>query len=350
MIPTRSASTSASSRYCVVRKTVTPSSFGEAADLGPERVAALRVEAGRRLVEEEDARAVDEREREVEAALHPARVRAHLAVGGAASARRARAARRRVRARSSRGMPCSAVWRRRCSRPVSSGSSAASWSAAPIAARTCGPSLTTSKPATRRRAGGRRQERGQHVHGRRLAGAVRAEEAVDLAGRDGEVDPVDRAHVLELADEPLDLDPVVRLRCHVAMLVTLESDASGSLVRSCWSCSLAGCGGSKTRHRDDDGDGHADDHSADHGEDGAGLLPARRKGRAGRADAGTGHARDASRRSRRQGRRRRSGRSGSTRARRARSSPRPSTRSRSSTRRNPSSSTARATGARTSRT
>ena len=35
------------------------------------------------------------------------------------------------------------------SRPVSSGSSAASWSAAPIAARTCGPCLTTSKPATR---------------------------------------------------------------------------------------------------------------------------------------------------------------------------------------------------------
>ena len=42
-----------------------------------------------------------------------------------------------------------------------------------------------------RRAGGRRQQRRQHVHGRGLAGAVRAEEPVDLAGGDGQVDPVD---------------------------------------------------------------------------------------------------------------------------------------------------------------
>ena len=42
-----------------------------------------------------------------------------------------------------------------------------------------------------------------------LPGAVRAEEAVDLAGRDVQVDPVDRAHVLELADEALDLDAVL---------------------------------------------------------------------------------------------------------------------------------------------
>ena len=65
-----------------------------------------------------------------------------------ASGRPARAARCRARARSSRGMPWSAAWRRMWSRPVRSGSSAASWSAAPIASRTFGPSLTTSKPAT----------------------------------------------------------------------------------------------------------------------------------------------------------------------------------------------------------
>ena len=45
-----------------------------------------------------------------------------------------------------------------------------------------------------------------------LPGAVRPEEAVDLAGGDGEVDPVDRAWALPvLADETLDLDPVRRL-------------------------------------------------------------------------------------------------------------------------------------------
>ena len=48
----------------------------------PERRAALDVEAGRRLVEEHDARSVHEREREVEPALHAAGVAANLAIGG----------------------------------------------------------------------------------------------------------------------------------------------------------------------------------------------------------------------------------------------------------------------------
>ena len=81
MIPTRSARTSASSRYCVVRKTVTPSSRRSRATSSQSAASALRVEPGRRLVEEEHARTVDEREREVEAALHPARVAADLAIG-----------------------------------------------------------------------------------------------------------------------------------------------------------------------------------------------------------------------------------------------------------------------------
>ena len=65
---------------------MTPSSFASRVDLGPERVAALRVEPGRRLVEEEDPRPVDERQREVEAPLHPAGVGLHLAVGRAREA------------------------------------------------------------------------------------------------------------------------------------------------------------------------------------------------------------------------------------------------------------------------
>jgi len=57
------------------------------------------------------------------------------------------------------------------------------------------------------RSRGRRQERRQHVHGRGLAGAVRAEEAVDLARRHHEVDPVHRAWpLLELAHELVGLD------------------------------------------------------------------------------------------------------------------------------------------------
>ena len=54
----------------------------EARDLLPERRAALWVEPGGRLVEEEDARPVHERERQVEPPLHPTRVASDLAVGG----------------------------------------------------------------------------------------------------------------------------------------------------------------------------------------------------------------------------------------------------------------------------
>ena len=80
----------------------------EPGDLVPERAAALRVEAGRRLVEEEDARPVDEREREVEPALHAARVAADLAVGGVGQADALEQLVARARLRSARGIPWSA--------------------------------------------------------------------------------------------------------------------------------------------------------------------------------------------------------------------------------------------------
>ena len=53
----------------------------EPRDLVPKRGAALNVEPGGRFVEEEHAWPVDECHREVEPALHPARVAADLAVG-----------------------------------------------------------------------------------------------------------------------------------------------------------------------------------------------------------------------------------------------------------------------------
>jgi hypothetical protein len=55
----------------------------------------------------------------------------------------------------------------------------------------------------RRVAAGRPQEGHEHPHGRRLPGAVRAEEAVDLAGGDLDVDAGDGLQAaLELALEP----------------------------------------------------------------------------------------------------------------------------------------------------
>ena len=95
---------------------------------------------------------------------------------------------------------------------MSSGSSAASCSAAPIAARTFGPSWTTSKPGHPRRARGRRQQRRQHQHGRRLAGAVRARGS-RRSRRESTCRsmPSTARSVLEVADELLDLDAVVAL-------------------------------------------------------------------------------------------------------------------------------------------
>ena len=54
---------------------------GQPLDLHPHRGARLRVEAGRRLVEEEHLRLVDEPDRDVEPALHPAGVAAGRPVG-----------------------------------------------------------------------------------------------------------------------------------------------------------------------------------------------------------------------------------------------------------------------------
>ena len=69
----RSASCSASSRYCVVSSTVVPL-LGELLHGLPHLDARLRVEAGRRLVEEDDRRVADQAHRDVEPAAHAARV------------------------------------------------------------------------------------------------------------------------------------------------------------------------------------------------------------------------------------------------------------------------------------
>ena len=53
------------------------------------------------------------------------------------------------------------------------------------------------------RAGARPQQSRQALDGRRLAGAVRAEEAKEAAGRDGEVDAIDGAQRPEVAGEPM---------------------------------------------------------------------------------------------------------------------------------------------------
>ena len=205
MIPTRSASWSASSRYWVVRKTVVPSSLS-ADDLLPDRLAADRVEAGGRLVEKQHPRLVDERRGEVEAPAHAARVGADAAVGrlgepdaseqlvapglgGAAGERvqggletdRLAAGHQRVERR---------LLERDADRPPH--------------LRRLGDHVVARDP---RRAAGGAQQRGQHPYRRRLAGAVWTQEGVDLTLGNLEVDAVDGPDAaLELAFEPCDVD------------------------------------------------------------------------------------------------------------------------------------------------
>src|SRR3712207_2888673 len=97
------------------------------------------------------------------------------------------------------------------------------------------------------RAARRREQRRQHEDRRRLAGPVRSEKAVDLAGLDAQVDAVDRPRSLpELPDEPLDHDPAVRaavvpaVAAHYAVTsrpVSL-SLSSHSLRRACGSFAI----------------------------------------------------------------------------------------------------------------
>ena len=176
-------------------------------DLLPDRLAADRVEAGRRLVEEEHLGLVDERRGEVEPAAHPARVGADPPVGGALEPDAVEQRLGALARPSARGSPCSVACSRISSRPVISGSSAASWSATPIARRTSAASVDDVVAGHPGAAAGRAQQRGQHPHRGRLAGAVGPEEGVDLALGDLEVDAVDGPDLVpETALEPLDLD------------------------------------------------------------------------------------------------------------------------------------------------
>ena len=76
--------------------------------------------------------------------------------------------------------------------------------------QTLTPMSRTAEPTDagdRRAPRGRRQQRAEHAHRRRLPGAVGAEEAEDLAAGNGEVDAAHGLHVVaEATDEPSGLD------------------------------------------------------------------------------------------------------------------------------------------------
>ena len=94
------------------------SSLGEAPDLVPHLDARLGVEAGRRLVEEQHLRAVDEPERDVEPAAHAARVRLDDPVGGVGDPDEVEQVLDAVAGARSPPIPWTWPWSVRFSRPV----------------------------------------------------------------------------------------------------------------------------------------------------------------------------------------------------------------------------------------
>ena len=147
-MPTRSASSSASSRYCVVRRMVMPSSWFRRRTSCHTLRAAERVEAGGGLVEEQHLGVVHERGGEVEPAPHAARVGLDAPVERVADVDERAQLDEALLDLALRGGRRADPGRRSSSRPVCFGSSATSWSATPMRRRTCCGRARCRRPAT----------------------------------------------------------------------------------------------------------------------------------------------------------------------------------------------------------
>ena len=158
-----------------MRKTVTPDADEVADDL-PHRLPAARVQAGRRLVEEDHLGPADQRRREVEAPPHAARVGRRPGGRAAPRGRTARAAPRRAPGRPRPDRPVSRPIIRRFSAPVCSSSTAAYCPVRLIARRTAPAVGDDVEAGDARPARVGRDERRQDPDGRRLARAVGAEQ------------------------------------------------------------------------------------------------------------------------------------------------------------------------------
>ena len=128
--------------------------------------------------------------------------------------------------------------------PVCLGSRATSCSATPMRSRTCLRLRGDVVAGHRRLPAGGGEQGAEHLHGGRLAGAVGSEEAVDLTPLDGEVEPVDRGHVVEGAGQPGGRDGwlgdrswgsghVVRFLVAGLVIVCMGSNLRITAVRSC---------------------------------------------------------------------------------------------------------------------
>ena len=196
----RSARWSASSRYCVVRKIVTPSAARSR--MLSHTARRLRgsspvVGSSRKITCGEPARVIARSSRR---RIPPEYVDTCRPAASTRSNRSSSSATRILPA--SRPRWFRSAIRRRFSSPVSKSSTAENWPVTPIAARTPPGSPATSWPATRSSPPSARDQRRQDPHDRRLAGAVRPQQSEDRSLRDCEVDPVEDDLVAERLARP----------------------------------------------------------------------------------------------------------------------------------------------------
>ena len=172
-------------------------------------VRAVRVQALGRLVEEQHRREVDQRRREVDASLHPARVLAHPPAGGVAEAEQVEQQRGAPRGLAAREAVQTAVQHEQfAARGELVDADLLHREADPPAHL---PRLPRDVVAGHGRPAGRRpDQRPEHAHRRRLAGAVGAEDAEHLARAHAERDAAHRVGAVRVAlGERLDDDRVV---------------------------------------------------------------------------------------------------------------------------------------------
>ena len=168
----------------------------QVAEEGADRLLRDDVEPDGRLVEEEHRRAVEHGGGEL--APHPLAERqlAHRRGRGTGPCRAARPCGPSVTPWSAAGTRY--TWRS-SSNESDSGRSHHSWvrwpNTTPMRRATAMRSRLGSMPSTRTGAPARHEDADQHLDGRRLPGAVRADVADHRAGVDGEVDAVDRPHL-----------------------------------------------------------------------------------------------------------------------------------------------------------
>ena len=165
---------------------------GEPPDQDAHVAHARRVEAGGRLVEQQQPRRAQQRPGDAEALAHAVRVAADAVAGAVGQVDRVE---RAVDARRRRRRRRSAATSSRFLRPRQVRVEPRCLDEAGDAVERGGTELQRVPSEQPGAARGRADQPEQHPQRRRLAGAVRPEEPVDVAGRDHQVDVVDRAQL-----------------------------------------------------------------------------------------------------------------------------------------------------------